>query len=70
MKVPCLQTITFDSASHDPVSRVDPMRPVWEVTMNEDGSLTIIPTGRRAGKILVEPQSQNCIKVTTTKIKV
>jgi len=40
----------------------------WDVTMLEDGSLLVIPVGRRAGRVLVEPRSSNSIRVTTDRI--
>lgn len=46
----------------------DVMRPVWQVTMNEDGSLTIMPIGRRPGRVLVMPSSHTSIVVTTDRL--
>lgn len=40
----------------------------WQVTMNEDGSLSIYPTGRRPGRIHVIPCSHTSIIVTTDQI--
>lgn len=43
-------------------------RTKWQVTLEEDGTLSIFPTGRRAGRILVLPCSHTSISVTTERL--
>lgn len=46
----------------------DIFRNVWQVTLQEDGSLVVMPIGRRAGRILIEPSSHMSVTLTTTKL--
>lgn len=45
-----------------------PHSPHWQVTLNEDGSLSVMSCGRRPGRMLVEPSSHVSITVTSEKI--
>lgn len=55
----------------EPVSFVmesDPFDIVWQVTLNEDGSLSISSTGRRPGKVLILPCCHTGVVVTSEPI--
>ena len=46
----------------------NPRRPVWQVILNEDGSLTVIAMGRSPTKMLVCPRSDQSVSITNARI--
>jgi hypothetical protein len=46
----------------------DVMRMIWQVSLREDGSLFIVPVGRRCGRMQIEPGTHNSIAISTDKI--
>ena len=40
----------------------------WEVAQTENGSLIVFACGRRCGRVLIEPSSNQYVRVTTTSI--
>lgn len=47
----------------------DMFRPQWRVEIDEQGRLMITAIGRRHGKLLVQPDANNMVTVTTFRIE-
>lgn len=57
-----IETVCFKPKNGDKHS------PEWQVTLADDGTLSIFATGTRPGRMLVEPSSNVSIRITSEKI--
>lgn len=42
---------------------------VWQVSLQEDGTLMIYSVGRRSGTMLIEPRSSGSVRITSDRIE-
>lgn len=67
-------------ADHRMIEHTQPLEPVnfvmagepadivWQVCLQEDGSLSVHSTGRRQGRLLVQPSSHMSVTITSEQI--